>query len=261
MNKHLNDNDMKIACIYSGSPKSKEAFKLIDKMYSLDSIEEADVIVVLGGDGFLLQTLHKYPDLDKPVYAMNRGTIGFLLNEFKEENLLERIKNSQDIFLCPITMEATNTEGDKEVYKAFNEVSVLRYSAQSANLKIKIDGKLALEHLSCDGILVSTPAGSTAYNLSAHGPIIPLNSNLLALTPVSPFRPRRWKGALIPNTSVIEIENLDPIKRPIGSAADSKEIKNAVHIKVWQDNKDKRHLLFDSEQSLEDRIMFEQFKS
>jgi len=254
-------NISKLHFIASGSPNSLKAISSLSNRYGQHSIEEADVLVVLGGDGFLLQTLHQYTELDKPIYAMNRGTIGFLLNEFKEENLLERIKNSQDIFLCPITMEATNTEGKKEVYKAFNEVSVLRYSAQSANLKIKIDGKLALDHLSCDGILVSTPAGSTAYNLSAHGPIIPLNSNLLALTPVSPFRPRRWKGALIPNTSVIEIENLDPIKRPIGSAADSKEIKNAVHIKVWQDNKDKRHLLFDSEQSLEDRIMFEQFKS
>ena len=245
----------------SGSPKSVEAFKRLTKKYPNHSLAECDVIVSLGGDGFLLQVLHENQSVSQPVFAMNRGTIGFLLNEYREDNLLERINNSQDVFLCPISMEATNIKGEKEIFKAYNEVSVLRYSAQSANLKIKIDGKVALEHLSCDGILVSTPAGSTAYNLSAHGPIIPLNSSLLALTPVSPFRPRRWKGALIPNTSIIEIENLDPQKRPIGSAADAKEVRDAVHIKVWQDQKDQRHLLFDSEQSLEDRIMFEQFKS
>ena len=247
--------------VKSGSPKSIEAYERLTIKYDDYSLEECDVIVSLGGDGFLLQVLHDNPNVAQPVFAMNRGTIGFLLNAYNEENLLERINNSQDVFLCPITMEATKLNGEKETFKAFNEVSVIRYSAQSANLKIKIDGVVALEHLSCDGILVSTPAGSTAYNLSAHGPIIPLNSSLLALTPVSPFRPRRWKGALLPNNSVIEIENLDPVKRPIGAAADAKEVKDAVHIKVWQDQKEKRHLLFDSEQSLEDRIMFEQFKS
>lgn len=250
----------KLHFVKSGSPKSEEAFAMLTQQFTNYSKEDCDVIVSLGGDGFLLHVLHENTE-NKPVFGMNRGTIGFLLNEFKENELLERINNSLDVNLCPITMEATDSDGNVQEFKAFNEVSVIRYSAQSANLEVKVDGKIALEHLSCDGILVSTPAGSTAYNLSAHGPIIPLNSNLLALTPVSPFRPRRWKGALLPNTSVVEIRNLDPNKRPIGAAADAKEVKDAVKIKVWQDESDTRHLLFDKEQSLEDRILFEQFKS
>ena len=196
----------KICFFKSGSPKSQEAFDLLVEKYGNHSIEEADVIVTLGGDGFLLETLHNYPDLDKPIYGMNRGTLGFLLNAFESEDLLGKINGSTSVYLCPIRMEATDISGGKKQYMAYNEVSVIRYSAQSANLKVSVNGTTALEMLSCDGILVSTPAGSTAYNLSAHGPIIPLNSNLLALTPVSPFRPRRWKGALLPNDSIIEIE-------------------------------------------------------
>lgn len=249
----------KICFLKSGSPKSHEAYDVLVSKYKNHDIKEADVVVTLGGDGFLLEVLHKYPDMKKPIYGMNRGTLGFLLNEFHSDDLLNKINNSTDIYLCPVRMEAVDALGDIQQFKGYNEVSVIRHSAQSANLKITIDGIVALENLACDGVLVSTPAGSTAYNLSAHGPIIPLNSNLLALTPVSPFRPRRWKGALLPNDAVIEIENLDPIKRPIGVAADSREAKNAVKIKVWQNQNDKRHLLFDSAQSLEDRIMYEQF--
>jgi len=252
---------MKIACINSGSLRSKEAFDKLGEYYSFHGLESADVLLVLGGDGFLLQTLREHDDFKKPIYAMNRGTLGFLLNEYNEEGLLERINHAQAVKLCPIRMEAINITGEKKLLKAYNEVSVIRYSAQSANLRVSVDGQVALENLNADGILVSTPAGSTAYNLSAHGPIIPLNSNLLALTPVSPFRPRRWKGALLPNTSTIEIENLDPVKRPIGSAADSQEVRDAQYIKVWQDKKDSRTLLYDSEQSLESRIMIEQFKA
>jgi NAD+ kinase len=251
----------KICFLRSESAKSKEAYKHLVDQYGNHDIEEADVVVTLGGDGFLLEVLHNYPDMKKPIYGMNRGTLGFLLNAFESKDLLEKINDSTSIYLCPIRMESTDVDGNTQDFLAYNEVSVIRYSAQSANLKIIVNEVTALEMLACDGVLVSTPAGSTAYNLSAHGPIIPLNSNLLALTPVSPFRPRRWKGALLPNDSVIEIENLDPIKRPIGVAADSREAKNVVHIKVWQDQSDKRHLLFNSAQSLEDRIMREQFNA
>ena len=251
----------KLHFIASGSPKSKLALASLTKRYENYEFSIADVIVVLGGDGFLLQVLRDHEDNDTPIYAMNRGTLGFLLNEYNEEGLLERINNAHKVKLCPIRMEAESIEGEKTLLKAYNEVSVIRYSAQSANLKVSVDGQVALENLNADGILVSTPAGSTAYNLSAQGPIIPLNANLLALTPVSPFRPRRWKGALVANTSVIEIENLDPVKRPIGSAADSQEVRDAKYIKVWQDKNDSRTLLYDSGQSLESRIMIEQFKA
>lgn len=250
----------KIHVLKSGSPSSIEAFDEIRTRYTNSSLEDADVIVALGGDGFLLHTFHETDTKEKPIFPMNRGTLGFLLNEYDPEGLLERINTAQEVELCPIRMEATSTEGEKTLLKAFNEVSVIRYSAQSANLKISVDGHVALEKLNADGVLVSTPAGSTAYNLSAHGPIIPLNANLLALTPISPFRPRRWKGALLPDTAVIEIENLDPVKRPIGSAADGREVKDAQFIKVWQDKSDSRTLLYDRGKSLENRIMIEQFK-
>ena len=250
----------KIHVLKSGSPSSMDAFDEIRSRYTNSSLEDADVIVALGGDGFLLHTFHETDTKEKPIFPMNRGTLGFLLNEYRPEELMERIETAQEVELCPIRMEATSTQGKKTLLKAFNEVSVIRYSAQSANLKISVDGQVALEKLNADGVLVSTPAGSTAYNLSAHGPIIPLNANLLALTPISPFRPRRWKGALLPDTAVIEIENLDPVKRPIGSAADGREVKDAQFIKVWQDKSDSRTLLYDRGKSLENRIMIEQFK-
>ena len=249
----------KMAFVDSGSPKSEEALQLLRSRYEAFSIEGADVLVVLGGDGFLLETLHTYPDLEKPIFGMNRGTVGFLLNEFLVEGLLGTINDSRDIYLCPIQMEAIDIHGEKTCMQAFNEVSLLRFSGQSANLKIIIDETVALEKLSCDGVLVATPAGSTAYNLSAHGPVIPLSANLLALTPVSPFRPRRWKGTLLPNDVVITIENLDPVKRPVAAAADSNEVRDVASIRIWQDPKCRRHLLFDKRQTLEDRIIMEQF--
>jgi NAD+ kinase len=250
----------KIHVLHSGTPSSKEAYEEIISRYPTTTLDKADVIVALGGDGFLLHTFRETDTKGKPIFPMNRGTLGFLLNVYEIDGLMERISKAQEVQLCPIRMEAISTRGEKTMLKAYNEVSVIRYSAQSANLKVSVDGQVALENLNADGILVSTPAGSTAYNLSAHGPIIPLNANLLALTPISPFRPRRWKGALLPDTAVIEIENLDPVKRPIGSAADGREVRDARFIKVWQDKGDSRTLLYDQGQSLENRIMIEQFK-
>lgn len=249
----------KIACIYSGSEESRKAFDQIKERYPLVKKEEADVLVALGGDGFLLHTFHAYPDLNKPIFAMNRGTLGFLLNEYSPENLVERVESAISETIYPIKMEAYTIHGEKSEMLAYNEVSVIRHSAQSANVSIEINGDMALEKLSCDGLLVATPAGSTAYNLSAHGPVIPLHSELLALTPVSAFRPRRWRGALLPNTAEILIRNLDPKKRPISAAADSREVNEIEYVKVYQEKKFGKSLLFDKNQSLNERILREQF--
>lgn len=249
----------KISCIYSGSEQSRQAFEQIKRRYSLVEKEAADVLVALGGDGFLLHTFHEFPNLNVPIFAMNRGTLGFLLNEYSDENLIERIDHAISETIYPIKMEATTIQGVTSEMMAYNEVSVIRHSAQSANVSIEINGDMALEKLSCDGLLVATPAGSTAYNLSAHGPVIPLHSELLALTPVSAFRPRRWRGALLPNTAEILIRNLDPIKRPISAAADSREVNEIEYIMVYQDKSHGKSLLFDKNQSLNERILREQF--
>ncbi|MCA0933669.1 NAD kinase [Lutimonas saemankumensis] len=249
----------KIACIYSGSEPSLTAFNRIKERYPLVGKEEADVLVALGGDGFLLHTFHEFPDLNKPIFAMNRGTLGFLLNEYSEENLIERIEKAISETIYPIVMEAYTIYGEKTEMMAYNEVSVIRHSAQSANVSIEINGDMALEKLACDGLLVATPAGSTAYNLSAHGPVIPLHSELLALTPVSAFRPRRWRGALLPNSAEIVIRNLDPKKRPISAAADSREVNEIEYVKVYQEKNYGKKLLFDKNQSLNERILREQF--
>ena len=243
----------------SGSDRSLMAAEELKQMYSHVGIEEAEVIIALGGDGFLLQTFHKFPHLEIPVYAMNRGTIGFLLNEYNKDELYERLENALEEHIYPIKMEAVTINGRCIEMLAYNEISVLRHSAQSANLSVEINGEQVLDHLSCDGLLVATPAGSTAYNLSANGPVIPLNSNLLALTPVSAFRPRRWRGALLPNDVEILIENLDPKKRPIAAAADSREVNNILKVMINQKKSNMKRLLFDKNRSLNDRILKEQF--
>jgi NAD+ kinase len=249
----------KIACLPSRSPLAQAGLETLKSRYNLVPLDEAEVIVALGGDGFLLDVLHEHMERGLPIYGMNRGTVGFLMNEFSDENLIGRIESAQEDVLYPLRMIARTVDGEEYKAIAFNEVSILRYSGQSANLKVDIDGQTRMEKLICDGILVSTPAGSTAYNFSAGGPIIPIGSNVLAMTPISPFRPRRWHGALLPHTVEIEFTNLDPQKRPLGASADSFEVSNAVWVRVREDRSKPVRVLFDPGHSLEDRIFNEQF--
>jgi NAD+ kinase len=249
----------RIACLASGSPRGQEGLDILKSRYELALLDEADVIVALGGDGFLLDVLHEHMDRGLPIYGMNRGTVGFLMNEFREEALMERIDAAEEDVLFPLRMTAQTVDGQEHEAIAFNEVAIIRYSGQSANIKVDIDGRTRMEKLICDGILVATPAGSTAYNFSAGGPIIPIGAQVLALTPVSPFRPRRWHGALLPHTAEIEFTNLDPQKRPLGASADSFEVSNAVWVKVQEERSKPVRVLFDPGHSLEDRIFGEQF--
>ena len=249
----------KIACIASDTPKSQEGLSLLTKRYPLVSLNEADALVVLGGDGFMLQTVHNHMDAGLPIYGMNRGTVGFLLNQFNPDSLMERLNATQRHTLNPLVMTAVTVDGHMFSALAFNEVALLRYSQQSANIKVIINGRERLDNLVCDGIMVATPAGSTAYNLSAHGPIIPLGSNVLALTPVSPFRPRRWNGALLPHSATVEFEILNAEHRPVGASADSFEVRDVAHISIKEDHSHPAHILFDPDHSLEERIFSEQF--
>jgi NAD+ kinase len=249
----------KIACVSSGSPRAQEGLHRLAQSIPLVPVEEADVIVALGGDGFLLTTMHEHLHSGLPIYGMNRGTVGFLLNDFAHENLLERLNAAQRHILYPLRMTATTLSGERHRALAFNEVALLRYSQQSAHVRVLINGRQRLENLICDGIMVATPAGSTAYNLSARGPIIPLGSNVLALTPVSPFRPRRWNGALLPHTATVEFEILNPEKRPVGVSADSLEVRDVTHVAVSEDTSRHACILFDPDHSLEERIFNEQF--
>ena len=248
-----------IACVASRSPEAQAGLSALAKRYALTTVDRADVIVALGGDGFLLHTMHAHLETGLPFYGMNRGTVGFLLNEFTPDNLPERLNAARRQTLHPLSMTATTTAGETHTALAFNEVALLRYSQQSAHIRVCINGQERLENLVCDGIMVATPAGSTAYNLSARGPIIPLGSNVLALTPVSPFRPRRWHGALLPHTAVVEFEILAPEKRPVGASADSFEVRNVARLAVSENPALSANVLFDPGHSLEERIFNEQF--
>jgi NAD+ kinase len=217
------------------------------------------VIVALGGDGFMLETLHRYMEGGAPIYGMNRGSVGFLMNEYAEEGLLERIAVAERAVVHPLRMEAVDVRGKTHHALAFNEVSLLRQTRQTAKLRISIDGKVRLSELSCDGALVATPAGSTAYNLSAHGPIIPLDARVLALTPISAFRPRRWRGALLHHTAKVAFDILEADKRPVSAVADNIEVRDVMSVKLAEDRKVARPMLFDAGRSLEERVLSEQF--
>lgn len=234
--------------------------KLI-RLYGGAEPAEADVIVALGGDGFMLQTLHETMNSGKLVYGMNRGSVGFLMNEFRIENLRERIATAVENDFHPLRMTTTNADGSSSIALAINEVSLFRQSYQASKLRVLIDGQVRLEELICDGLMVATPVGSTAYNLSAHGPILPLESPLLALTPVSAFRPRRWRGALLPNRVCVDIEVLEPEKRPVNAVADHTEVKSVIHVRVAQSEDTTARILSDPDRSWSDRILTEQFSN
>jgi NAD+ kinase len=249
----------RIACVASDSELAQAALVELSARYDLVDPGQADVIVALGGDGFLLRVMHEHLELGRPIFGMSRGTVGFLLNEYRPDGLIERLRVATGRRIHPLTMVATTADGVTSSVLAFNEVAVTRHSGQSANIRVMIDGVERIPVYIGDGMIVATAAGSTAYNLSAHGPIIPIGSDLLALTPVSPFRPRRWKGALVPRTAEIVLENLDPDKRPLNATADFHEVPFVVSVAITEDLSASIELLFDSDHSLEERIIAEQF--
>jgi NAD+ kinase len=242
----------------SDTEDAQTALKNLQNEHNSYQAAEADVIIVLGGDGTMLDALHKYYDLKKPFYGINRGSVGFLLNPFKEEDLTEYLKSAQEVELHPLKMTARTNDGKTIEKIAFNEVSLFRQTRHASKIKVIIDQKTRLEELVCDGIIVSTPAGSTAYNLSAHGPIIPLGSNVLALTPISPFRPRRWRGALLPQEAHIKFEVLNAQDRPVRAETDAAAVEFVNTVEVMQSDITAR-ILFDPDHNLGERILTEQF--
>ncbi|MBV1901172.1 MAG: NAD kinase [Kordiimonadaceae bacterium] len=250
---------MKIAIIASEFGEATKAAKALKSRYRAVSVRDADIIVALGGDGFMLQTLHAYMHQEKPIFGMNKGTVGFLMNEFSDEELIERIKKADHFSLHPLKMRVTRCDGEIVEHLAINEISLLRETRQASSIKIAIDGKVYMPEQVGDGLLVATPAGSTAYNLSAHGPIIPLGAELLALTPLSPFRPRRWKGALLPRHVTVELTINNPNKRPVSATADMHEVRDVRKVVIEEDRSVNINLLFDAEHTLAERIFTEQF--
>jgi NAD+ kinase len=248
-----------IAFVAGSTPEAREAYERLQGRYGNAEPKNADVIVALGGDGLMLQTLHKFMNSGKPIYGMHRGTVGFLMNDFSIDNLVERLTAAQITVIHPLVMHACDSVGRMHEHRAINEVSLFRQSAQAAHLRILIDGQERLAELIADGLLVSTPAGSTAYNLSVQGPIIPINAPLLALTPISPFRPRRWRGALLPDKAKVTIEVKDADKRPVAAVADSDEVRSVSSVDIEMDHGMSLDMLFDPGHSLDDRILREQF--
>jgi NAD+ kinase len=249
----------KIAFVASAHDEADAAKKALAARYGDADPAQADVVVALGGDGLMLQTLHRFRDSGKPIYGMSCGSVGFLMNEFVVDGLKERIAAAERAVIHPLAMEAVDAKGKIHRAHAINEVYLFRETYQAAKLRLSIDGKVRLAELICDGILVATPAGSTAYNLSAHGPILPLNATLLALTPLSPFRPRRWRGALLPDTARIEIAVLEPDKRPVSAVADHIEVRSVVAVRARMDKASSMIMLFDPGHNLDERILAEQF--
>ncbi|WP_109806994.1 NAD kinase [Sphingosinithalassobacter portus] len=256
---------MNKACALVASPVKSAQLAATELHESLDwvPLEEAEMIVALGGDGFMLQTLHAMLERRRivPVFGMNLGTVGFLMNEWRFDGLVDRLQRARPFRVSPLTMTAVTIDNEQFVLPAINEVSLLRETRQTAKIEVTVNDRIVLPELVCDGLLVATPAGSTAYNLSAHGPILPLGSGLLALTPISPFRPRRWRGALLPERTRIGMRVLEPAKRPVSAVADQREIRDVARVDVAVDQMRDLTLLFDPEHALDDRITMEQFIS
>ena len=251
--------DRSIGFAASDAPEAQKALAELTGRYGGVAPEQADVIVALGGDGFMLETLHRYLDRKVPFYGMHRGSVGFLMNNYGPDGLKERLARAEPVVVNPLEMTARDVRGQTHNALAINEVSISRQGRQVAKIKISVDGQVRLPELMADGVLLATPVGSTAYNLSAHGPIVPLGSDLLALTPVSAFRPRRWRGALLPQTARVRFETLEAERRPLTAVADYTEVRDVLSVEVRQTRDVSFTLLFDPEHSFAERVMKEQF--
>lgn len=250
---------LKIAFAASPAPIAQTALRELSQVHGNADLQEAEVIVALGGDGFMLETLHGTQHLDAPVYGMNRGTVGFLMNEFNIDDLRSRLDEAQEEVINPLAMTALCVDGSMHEALAINEVSLLRAGPQAAKLRITVDGRLRMKELVCDGALVATPAGSTAYNYSAHGPILPIGSDVLALTAMSAFRPRRWRGALLPKRAVVRFDVINPDKRPVMADADGNSVRNVASVEIRSEVNVQHRILFDPGHGLEERLIREQF--
>ena len=255
------DSTPRIAFLASRADDAQRACAELVKLHGDHAPEDADILVALGGDGFMLQTLHRHGSLGKPVYGMKLGTVGFLMNQQRVDGLVERLHAAEPAVLRPLEMVAQTESGASVGSLAYNEVSLLRQTRQAAHLSIELNGQVRLDELICDGVMVATPAGSTAYNFSAHGPILPLGTNVVALTPIAAFRPRRWRGAVIKADTEVRFRVLDPYKRPVSATADSHEVRDVVEVMIRESHDRTVTLLFDPEHNLEERMLAEQFTS
>ena len=249
----------RLALLASPADEAQAALAALTALHGLHRPQDADVLVALGGDGFMLQTLHRHGGLGKPVYGMKLGTVGFLMNQYREDDLAARIASAEPAVLHPLEMLAQTESGASVGSLAYNEVSLLRQTRQAAHIGIDLKGQVRLDELICDGVMIATPAGSTAYNFSANGPILPLGANVMALTPIAPFRPRRWRGAVLQAGTEIRFRVLDPHKRPVSATADSHEVRDVTEVLVRESRDRSVTLLFDPEHNLEERILIEQF--
>ncbi len=249
----------RIAFLASPTPEAQQALAVLQAEHGAHAPDQADVLCALGGDGFMLQTLHRHGALGRAVFGMKLGTVGFLMNQYRPDGLIERIAAAEPAKLRPLEMTAMTESGTSISSLAYNEVSLLRQTRQAAHIRIALNGEVRLDELICDGVMLATPAGSTAYNFSAHGPILPLGANVMALTPIAPFRPRRWRGAVLKAGTEVRFRVRDPLKRPVSATADSHEVRDVTEVLVRESRDHQVTLLFDPEHNLEERILIEQF--